>query len=91
MTDRKYTCTGSASYFAGQVKGMKAEEAGTFAFLEAKSTLSIVRKITKAAEASKPRLRYVASWIQGLGIRLAPFLEFERHAIATRSKRFPAH
>jgi short-subunit dehydrogenase len=71
MTDRKYTWMGAHSYFAGQAERMKAEEARTFAFLEAKSTRSIVRQIVKAAEARKPRLRYVAPWIQGFGIRLA--------------------
>ena len=71
MTDRKYTWMGAQSYFAAQAERMKAEEARTFAFLEAKSTRSIVRQIVKAAEASKPRLRYVAPWVQGLGIRLA--------------------
>lgn len=71
MTDRKYAWMGQTSYFAAHAKRMKAEEARTFAFIEAKSTRSIVRQIIKAAEADKPKLRYVAPWIQGLGIRLA--------------------
>lgn len=71
MTARKYTWMGPQSYFAGQVERMKAEEARTFTFLEAKSTRSIVAQIVKAAEASKPRLRYVAPWVQGFGVRLA--------------------
>lgn len=71
MTGRKYTWMGPHSYFAGQAERMKAEEARTFAFLEAKSTSSIVAQMVKAAEARKPRLRYVAPWIQGFGVRLA--------------------
>jgi hypothetical protein len=50
---------------------MKAEEARTFGLLEAKSTRSIVAQIVRASEAAKPRLRYVAPWIQGFGVRLA--------------------
>jgi len=71
MTDRKYAWMGPQSYFAGQAERMKTEEARTFALLEAKSTRSIVAQIIKAAEASAPRLRYVAPWIQGFGVRLA--------------------
>ncbi len=71
MTERKYTWMGAQSYFAGQAERMKAEEARTFGLLEAKSTASIVAQIVKAAEASRPRLRYVAPWIQGFGVRLA--------------------
>jgi hypothetical protein len=50
---------------------MKAKEKRTFAFLEARDTRSIVAKIITASEARRPRLRYVAPWIQGFGIRLA--------------------
>lgn len=71
MTERKYTWMGPQSYFADQAERMKAEEARTFALLEAKSTRSIVAQLVKAAEARKPRLRYVAPWIQGFGVRLA--------------------
>lgn len=74
MTDRKYTWMGPESYFTAQAERMKAEEARTFAFLEAKSTRSIVAQIVKAAEAGKPRLRYVAPWVQGFGVRLARIL-----------------
>jgi len=71
MTDRKYAWMGPQSYFAAQVERMKAAEARTFALLEAKSTRPVVAQIVKAAEARKPRLRYVAPWVQGLGVRLA--------------------
>ena len=71
MTDRKYEWMDESSYFYAQAKAMKVKEKRTFAFLEARDTRSIVAKIIAAAEARRPRLRYVAPWIQGFGIRLA--------------------
>ena len=71
MTQRKYTWMGPQSYFAAQAERMKAQEARTFRLLEARSTDSIVARIVQASEARRPRLRYVAPWIQGLGVRLA--------------------
>jgi hypothetical protein len=62
---------GEQSYFAAHAERMKADEARTFGLLEARSTNSIVAQIVKAAEADKPRLRYVAPWIQGFAVRLA--------------------
>lgn len=41
-----------------------------FKFLEVRSTTSIVRAIVRAAEAKRPRLRYVAPWWQALGVRI---------------------
>jgi short-subunit dehydrogenase len=71
MTERKYSWMGPQSYFAAQAERMKADEARTFGLLEARSTKTIVAQIVKAAEADKPRLRYVAPWIQGFAVRLA--------------------
>ncbi|TRZ65244.1 MAG: SDR family NAD(P)-dependent oxidoreductase [Comamonadaceae bacterium] len=71
MTDRKYAWMDESSYFFAQAKAMKVKEKRTFAFLEARDTRSIVAKIIAASEARRPRLRYVAPWIQGFGIRLA--------------------
>ena len=71
MTDRKYEWMDESSYFYAQAKAMKVKEKRTFAFLEARDTRSIVAKIITASEARRPRLRYVAPWIQGFGIRLA--------------------
>lgn len=71
MTESKYAWMGKQSYFAAHVARLKAEEKRTFQFLEAKTTQSIVSQIVKAAEAKKPKLRYVAPWIQGFGVRLA--------------------
>jgi short-subunit dehydrogenase len=71
MTERKYSWMGEKSYFAAHAERMKADEARTFGLLEARSTKVIVAQIVKAAEADKPRLRYVAPWIQGFAVRLA--------------------
>ena len=71
MTNKKYEWMGPGSYFSAQASQMKAKEAKTFGFLEARSTDSIVAQIVKAAEAKRPRLRYVAPWIQGVMIRFA--------------------
>ncbi len=71
MTDRKYTWMQQDSYFSEQTEKMKKQEARVFGLLEAKSTQSVVEKIVKASESRRPQLRYVAPWIQGLGVRLA--------------------
>ncbi len=71
MTDSKYAWMGPTSYFAHQAERIKKQERTTFKWLEAKSTTSIVNQIIKAAEADRPKLRYVAPWVQGLGVRLA--------------------
>lgn len=71
MTNSKYAWMGKTSYFAHQAEAMKKQERRTFDWLEAKTTDAIVQAIVKASEASRPRLRYVAPWIQGFGVRLA--------------------
>lgn len=71
MTARKYEWMGKQSYFSGQAERIKQQEARTFRFLEAGNTRSIVAQIVKASEARRPRLRYVAPWIQGALVRLA--------------------
>jgi short-subunit dehydrogenase len=74
MSDSKYAWMDETSYFYGQMAAMKAQEKRTFAFLEARSTDSIVAKIVQASEAARPRLRYVAPWAQGVVVRLARIL-----------------
>ena len=74
MTDSKYAWMTESSYFFGQAARMRRQERRTFAFLEARNTRSIVAQIVKAAEARRPRLRYVAPWVQGLLVRLARML-----------------
>jgi short-subunit dehydrogenase len=71
MTVRKYEWMGPQSYFAPHLERMKAEESRVFRLLEARSTRSVVAQMVEAAEAERPALRYVAPWIQGLGVRLA--------------------
>lgn len=71
MADSKYEWMASSSYFSHQAEAMKKKERATFKLLEARSTQGIVHQIVKAAEASRPKLRYVSPWIQGFGIRLA--------------------
>ena len=74
MTNSKYAWMGPSSYFAHQADAMKKQERITFNWLDAKTTRSIVNAIVKATEAKRPRLRYVAPWIQGFGVRLARIL-----------------
>ena len=71
MTASKYAWMGPDSYFYDQKEKIQAEEKRTFSFLEAKTTDAVVAAIVKACEAKRPRLRYVAPWIQGFGVRLA--------------------
>ena len=74
MTGRKYGWMQQQSYFSASSAKMKKKEAREFALIEAGSTRSIVAQIVKAAEASRPKLRYVAPWIQGAVVRLARIL-----------------
>jgi len=71
MTDSKYEWMGQSSYFSHQTQKMQKQERATFKLLEARSTQGIVNQIIKAAEASRPKLRYTSPWIQGFGVRLA--------------------
>jgi len=71
MTGKKYAWMETRSYFSAQVARMKAKDAQMFGVVEAKDTGSIVAQIVKAAEARRPKLRYVAPWAQGAVVRLA--------------------
>jgi short-subunit dehydrogenase len=71
MIGRKYQWMQHQSYFRDKIDELKAREDRTFAFVEAKGTDSIVAQYVRAAEADRPRLRYVAPWIQGAFVRLA--------------------
>ena len=71
MTDRKFEWMDAASYFSAQAARIRANDARVFRVLEARSTRSVVAKIVRASEARRPRLRYVAPWIQGAFVRLA--------------------
>ncbi len=74
MSDSKYSWMQTGSYFAAQASRMRQQEARSFKLLEARSTDSVVAQIVKAAQARRPRLRYVAPWIQGAAVRLARIL-----------------
>lgn len=71
MTARKYQWMQHQSYFKDKIDSIRANEDRAFAFMEARSTASIVAQYVRAAEAVRPRLRYVAPWIQGALVRLA--------------------
>lgn len=71
MIGRKYEWMAQGSYFRAHIDAIKAREDRVFGRLEARSTASIVAQIVKAAEAQRPKLRYVAPWIQGALVRLA--------------------
>jgi short-subunit dehydrogenase len=71
MAQRKYAWMDETSYFHAQAARMQAREKRTFAWLEARDTRSIVAQIVRACEASRPKLRYVAPWAQGVMVRLA--------------------
>ncbi len=66
----KYTWMDESSYFYRMIKKMKKRENRKFDLIEQKTTDSIVKKIIEAIEADKPKLRYVAPWWQGFGVRL---------------------
>ncbi|MFA4942823.1 MAG: SDR family NAD(P)-dependent oxidoreductase [Patescibacteria group bacterium] len=66
----KYTWMSENSYFYKLMGKIKKQEEAMFRLLERKSTKSIVRKIVRAVESSRPRLRYVAPWWQGLFVRI---------------------
>lgn len=68
---KKYEWMGETSYFYQTIDRIRSDEERYFRLLEVRSTDSIVRKIVRAAEARKPRFRYVAPWWQGALVQLA--------------------
>lgn len=71
MVGRKYEWMQRNSYFRLKLDSLRTRETRSLALVEARSTGSVVAQYVKAAEASRPRLRYVAPWVQGFFIRLA--------------------
>ena len=67
---KKYKWMNEQSYFYNQIDDIKAREEKYFDRFEYKSTKTIVKKIVRAAEAEKPKLRYIAPWWQGVGVQL---------------------
>lgn len=58
------------SYFHSINEKLLKRDHARFQLIETKSTASIVRKIIRAAEADKPRLRYVAPAWQAIGVHI---------------------
>lgn len=67
---KKYEWMDKNSLFYDKIEELKTEENKQFNLTEVSTTNSIVTKIVTAAEATKPRLRYIAPWWQGLGVRI---------------------
>lgn len=74
MSERKYSWMATRSYFAEQATAMRKREQRELRWVQARSTASIVNQIIKAAEARRPRLRYVAPRFQGIAVQLARML-----------------
>ena len=70
MAASKYEWMGVQSFFQDRIPVLKVREQRLLGLLELRSTRSIVRRIVKATEAEKPRLRYSAPWWQALGVRV---------------------
>ena len=66
----KYSWMDKSSYFNKVINNIKQKEEARFALFERKSNNSIVKKIVRAVEADKPRLRYSAPWWQTAGTQL---------------------
>ncbi len=67
---KKYVWMNEQSIFHPIIDKIKTEEERQFKFTDTKNTISIVKKIVKAAEAKKPKLRYSAPWWQAFGVQL---------------------
>jgi short-subunit dehydrogenase len=70
MVASKYEWMREKSYFRHLIPVLKAREERMLALLELRSTRAIVRRIVKAVEADKPRVRYTAPWWQAFGVRV---------------------
>jgi short-subunit dehydrogenase len=70
MLAKKYRWMNESSYFYKIIHKIKFGEKIYFKIMEKKSTKSIVKKIIKACESRKPRLRYSAPMWQDLGVKL---------------------
>jgi short-subunit dehydrogenase len=71
---KKYFWMNEQSFFYPIIPQIKVQEERQFKMTESKNTLSIIRKIVKAAEAKTPRLRYSAPWWQAFGIQILRML-----------------
>lgn len=71
MLETKDEWLNNNSYFFKILDKIKKEETARFAALELKSNRSIIKKIIKAVEDSKPSPRYSAPWWQNWGVKIA--------------------
>ena len=67
---RKYEWMGKESYFNEVIEDIRSQEERFFSRTELKSTKTAVASIVKAAEAGKPKFRYVTPWWQGAIVQL---------------------
>jgi len=74
LAARKYDATGPQSYFAAQQEAMRLKGEKVVRFLESRDTRCIVSKMVAAAEAKRPKVRYVAPRLQGAVVRFARIL-----------------
>ncbi len=71
LAARKIESMGAQSYFKAHQESERLKGERVVRLIEARDTRPIVTKIVSAAEARKPKLRYVAPWLQGALVRLA--------------------
>lgn len=67
---KKFEWMDKDSHFSEVIDKIYKRELKQFKLLESDDTSSIVKKIVKAAEAKKPKLRYSSPWWQALGVRV---------------------
>ncbi len=70
IVSKKYAWMDEQSYFNDLIEKIKREETRVFKFTEARAIDSIVRKIVRASESRRPRLRYSAPWWQAFGVHV---------------------
>ncbi len=66
----KYEWMNEKSLFYDHIDALRKEEERQFRLVEVKSIKGIVRKVVRAAEVKKPRLRYSAPWWQYVGVQI---------------------
>lgn len=74
MIASKFKWMDTNSYFYSLKDKLAHQEYSFFSYAEQKTTDSIVKKIIKAVEADKPKLRYTAPWWQGLYVSIRRML-----------------
>ncbi|MCX6296910.1 MAG: SDR family NAD(P)-dependent oxidoreductase [Bacteroidetes bacterium] len=67
---KKYMWMNEHSVFYPIIDQIKASEERQFRMIESVTTLNIVKKIVRAAEAKKPGLRYSSPWWQAFGTQV---------------------